>query len=118
MEGRLELPGEYLSRHKHLVGILGSCTNYKILQHGTGHGFGSFLNVHEGPHSFSSDVALVPGHVITNEPGFYNDGKWGIRIESALLVKKVDVRNSPPLYSSHESALLINIITFTRTDEI
>lgn len=38
--------------------------------HGTGHGFGSFLNVHEGPHGFSSDVPLVPGHVITNEPGF------------------------------------------------
>jgi Xaa-Pro aminopeptidase len=40
------------------------------LQHGTGHGFGSFLNVHEGPHGFSSDVALIPGNVITNEPGF------------------------------------------------
>lgn len=38
--------------------------------HGTGHGVGSFLNVHEGPHSFSSNVTLVPGHVITNEPGF------------------------------------------------
>ena len=38
--------------------------------HGTGHGFGSYLNVHEGPQSFSSDVPLVPGHVITNEPGF------------------------------------------------
>lgn len=39
-------------------------------QHGTGHGFGSFLNVHEGPHGFNSSVPLVPGHVITNEPGF------------------------------------------------
>ncbi|KAH8092155.1 peptidase, M24 family protein, partial [Phellopilus nigrolimitatus] len=61
--------------------------------HGTGHGFGSFLNVHEGPHGFSSDTPLVPGHVITNEPGFYNDGKWGIRIESALLVKKVQTKH-------------------------
>ncbi|KAI0820086.1 Creatinase/aminopeptidase [Trametes gibbosa] len=57
--------------------------------HGTGHGFGSFLNVHEGPQSFSSDVALVPGHVLTNEPGFYNAGKWGMRIESALAVRRV-----------------------------
>jgi Xaa-Pro aminopeptidase len=40
------------------------------LQHGTGHGFGSFLTVHEGPHGFGINVALVPGHVITNEPGF------------------------------------------------
>ena len=38
--------------------------------HGTGHGVGSFLNVHEGPHAFTSDVPLVPGHVITNEPGY------------------------------------------------
>ncbi|KAI6165981.1 Creatinase aminopeptidase [Pisolithus thermaeus] len=57
--------------------------------HGTGHGFGSFLNVHEGPHGFSSNVPLVPGHVITNEPGFYLEGKWGMRIESALSVRRV-----------------------------
>ena len=38
--------------------------------HGTGHGVGSYLNVHEGPHSFSSDIPLSPGHIITNEPGF------------------------------------------------
>lgn len=57
--------------------------------HGTGHGFGSFLNVHEGPHGFSSDVPLVPGHVITNEPGFYLEGQWGMRIESALAIRRV-----------------------------
>ncbi|KAI0746192.1 Creatinase/aminopeptidase [Earliella scabrosa] len=57
--------------------------------HGTGHGFGSFLNVHEGPQSFSSDTVLVPGHVLTNEPGFYNAGKWGMRLESALVVRRV-----------------------------
>ncbi|KAF8655608.1 hypothetical protein AX16_002990 [Volvariella volvacea WC 439] len=57
--------------------------------HGTGHGFGSFLTVHEGSHSFSSQTPLVAGNVITNEPGFYLEGKWGIRIESALIVKEV-----------------------------
>ncbi|RDX41089.1 Creatinase/aminopeptidase [Lentinus brumalis] len=60
--------------------------------HGTGHGFGSFLNVHEGPQSFSSDTPLVHGHVITNEPGFYNAGKWGMRIESALVVRRYKTR--------------------------
>ncbi|EJF65620.1 Creatinase/aminopeptidase [Dichomitus squalens] len=60
--------------------------------HGTGHGFGSFLNVHEGPQSFSSDTVLVPGHVITNEPGYYNAGKWGMRIESALAVRRVKTK--------------------------
>ena len=38
--------------------------------HGTGHGIGAFLNVHERGHSFSSSIPLVPGHVVTNEPGF------------------------------------------------
>jgi len=60
--------------------------------HGTGHGFGAFLSVHEGPHSFASNVPLVPGHVITNEPGFYLENKWGMRIESALVVRKVKTR--------------------------
>lgn len=60
--------------------------------HGTGHGFGSFLTVHEGPQSFASNVALVPGHVITNEPGFYLEGKWGMRIESALAVRRVKTK--------------------------
>jgi len=41
-----------------------------FLQHGTGHGFGAFLTVHEGDHGFNSNVPLMPGHVITNEPGF------------------------------------------------
>ncbi|EJD02621.1 Creatinase/aminopeptidase [Fomitiporia mediterranea MF3/22] len=61
--------------------------------HGTGHGFGSFLNVHEGPQSFNSETVLVPGHVITNEPGFYKDKEWGMRIESALLVQKIQTRH-------------------------
>ncbi|KAF9237430.1 Creatinase aminopeptidase [Melanogaster broomeanus] len=60
--------------------------------HGTGHGVGSFLNVHEGPHGFSNNVPLVPGHVITNEPGFYLEGKWGMRIESALAVRRVKTK--------------------------
>ncbi|QRW08650.1 Metallopeptidase family M24 [Ceratobasidium sp. AG-Ba] len=60
--------------------------------HGTGHGFGSFLSVHEGPHGFGIDVPLEPGHVITNEPGFYKEGSFGVRIESALVVTKVETK--------------------------
>ncbi|KAF8324475.1 peptidase M24, structural domain-containing protein [Cantharellus anzutake] len=60
--------------------------------HGTGHGIGSFLNVHEGPIGFSSQIPLVPGHVISNEPGFYKEGEFGIRIESALTVTKVTTK--------------------------
>ena len=53
--------------------------NYR---HGTGHGVGYLLNVHEGPHSFSVDLPLREGMVITIEPGYYADGNYGIRIEN------------------------------------
>ncbi|KAF8312866.1 Creatinase/aminopeptidase [Clavulina sp. PMI_390] len=61
--------------------------------HGTGHGIGTFLNVHEGPHGFGIDVPLKPGHIITNEPGFYKEGEFGVRIESALVVKRVETKH-------------------------
>ena len=57
--------------------------------HGTGHGIGHCLNVHEGPISISprgQDVGLAVGHVISNEPGYYEDGVYGIRIENLLAV--------------------------------
>ena len=57
--------------------------------HGTGHGVGSFLSVHEGPQSISkrSMVELQPGMIISNEPGFYKEGGFGIRIENLVLVQ-------------------------------
>jgi Xaa-Pro aminopeptidase len=57
--------------------------------HGTGHGVGSFLSVHEGPARISKtgSVALEPGMILSNEPGYYRKGKYGIRIENLLLVK-------------------------------
>ena len=58
--------------------------------HGTGHGVGCFLNVHETPPSISphNHDALQPNMVVTNEPGFYLKGKFGIRIENMMLVQK------------------------------
>ena len=58
--------------------------------HGTGHGVGFFLNVHEGPIAISKGykIMLRPGHVISNEPGFYKKGKFGIRLENMIYVKK------------------------------
>ncbi|MEM7658173.1 MAG: aminopeptidase P family protein [Bacteroidota bacterium] len=59
--------------------------------HGTGHGVGFYLNVHEGPQSFGraasgkSAVALAPGMLTSNEPGLYHEGKYGIRIENLML---------------------------------
>jgi len=58
--------------------------------HGTGHGVGYFLNVHEGPQSFSqkNKVKLKPGMIISNEPGYYKKGSFGIRIENLIYIKK------------------------------
>ena len=58
--------------------------------HGTGHGVGHFLNVHEGPQSFSKNnkVSLKPGMIISNEPGYYKEGHFGIRIENLIYIKK------------------------------
>jgi len=56
--------------------------------HGTGHGVGSFLGVHEGPCSISkrSTVPLEPGMILSNEPGYYEEGAFGIRIENLVIV--------------------------------
>jgi Xaa-Pro aminopeptidase len=59
--------------------------------HGTGHGVGFFLNVHEGPHGITPyllpepQTAMEPGMVTSNEPGIYRPGRWGVRIENLLL---------------------------------
>ncbi|EXB80585.1 putative Xaa-Pro aminopeptidase P [Morus notabilis] len=66
-------------------------------RHGTGHGIGSYLNVHEGPHLISfrpqaRNVPLQATMTVTDEPGYYEDGKFGIRLENVLIVKEADTR--------------------------
>ena len=59
--------------------------------HGTGHGVGSFLSVHEGPASLSRNarpVPLAPGMILSDEPGYYEPGSYGIRLENLLLVQE------------------------------
>ncbi len=65
--------------------------NGKNYLHGTGHGVGHFLNVHEGPHQIRMNnmpAPLLPGVTVTNEPGLYKAGRHGIRIENTMLVKQ------------------------------
>lgn len=61
--------------------------------HGTGHGVGSYLSVHEGPQSISKRgmTPLEPGMIISNEPGYYKEGAYGIRLENLVLVTTPDV---------------------------
>ncbi len=58
--------------------------------HGTGHGVGAYLSVHEGPQRLSrvSEVPLEPGMILSNEPGYYRDGAFGIRIENLIVVEQ------------------------------
>ncbi|WP_235919200.1 aminopeptidase P family protein [Aureimonas psammosilenae] len=61
--------------------------------HGTGHGVGCYLSVHEGPQSISkrgTETALEAGMVVSNEPGYYKEGAFGIRIENLLIVRELD----------------------------
>ncbi len=61
--------------------------------HGTGHGVGSYLCVHEGPQNISKrgSVPLEEGNILSNEPGYYKEGTWGIRIENLVAVQKAEI---------------------------
>ncbi|GMF59811.1 unnamed protein product [[Candida] boidinii] len=66
--------------------------------HGTGHGVGAFLNVHEGPMGIGirkhyNDYPLKIGNLMSNEPGYYKVDEYGIRIENMVFVKKSDLPN-------------------------
>ncbi|KAG7095504.1 hypothetical protein E1B28_006243 [Marasmius oreades] len=68
-------------------------------RHGTGHGVGHFLAVHEGPQQIGTRIAcnstpLKAGMTVSNEPGYYDDGKFGIRIENIVLVKEAETPNN------------------------
>jgi Xaa-Pro aminopeptidase len=66
--------------------------------HGTGHGVGAYLGVHEGPQSIGTreaNAALEPGNILSNEPGYYEPGMYGIRVENLVLVTEDPVRTRP-----------------------
>ncbi len=67
--------------------------------HGTGHGVGSHLGVHEGPQNISKrgHTALEPGMVLSNEPGYYRAGAWGIRIENLVVVEEDNEPGERPM---------------------
>ncbi len=82
--------------------------------HGTGHGIGSYLSVHEGPQRIStlcSDIPLVPGMIVSDEPGYYKAGAYGIRIESLLTVCQVS-----PAGGAERSVLAFEVLTLVPID--
>lgn len=82
--------------------------------HGTGHGVGSYLNVHEGPQRISkipNAVALQPGMVVSNEPGYYKTGAYGIRIENLVAVTE-----SPEAPDDEREMLAFETLTLAPID--
>jgi Xaa-Pro aminopeptidase len=71
--------------------------------HGTGHGVGSYLGVHEGPQRIAkapNSVALKPGMILSNEPGYYRTGAYGIRIENLIVVTEAqDLGGERPMHA-------------------
>ena len=80
--------------------------------HGTGHGVGAFLSVHEGPQRISrlSDVALAPGMILSNEPGYYREGAFGIRLENLIVVQEA------PALGDNRAQLCFETLTFAPFD--
>jgi Xaa-Pro aminopeptidase len=85
--------------------------------HGTGHGVGSFLSVHEGPQRIAksaggqagTDQALMPGMIISNEPGYYKTGEYGIRIENLVLVEQREIEGAEAEFHGFETLTLAPI---------
>lgn len=85
----------------------------KNYQHGTGHGIGSYLNVHEGPMGISwrampDDPGLQPGMFLSNEPGYYENGKFGVRIENIECIVQSKVAED---FLTFETVTLVPIQT-------
>ncbi len=80
--------------------------------HGTGHGVGAFLSVHEGPQRLSriSEVPFEPGMILSNEPGYYREGAFGIRLENLIVVEEA------PALGDKRDQLSFETLTFVPLD--
>ena len=87
---RLRWPKGHSGREIEAVGRMPLWLAGQDFNHGLGHGVGAYLSVHEGPQRLSrtSDIPLQPGMILSNEPGYYREGAFGIRIENLLVVQE------------------------------
>lgn len=84
--------------------------------HGTGHGVGAFLSVHEGPQGISrrNETPLEPGMILSNEPGYYREGEWGIRLENLIVVEPAPAL---PHGDAERQQLQFETLTFVPLDQ-
>ena len=100
---RLRFPRGVAGAHIDAVARMPLWLAGQDFDHGTGHGVGVYMCVHEGPQRLSrvSDVPLQPGMILSNEPGYYREGAFGIRIENLIVVQE-----APALQGADDRAML------------
>ncbi|MFZ5710636.1 MAG: aminopeptidase P family protein [Pseudomonadota bacterium] len=108
---RLRWPPGLAGCHLDAIARFPLWTAGQDFDHGTGHGVGVYLSVHEGPQRLSriSDVPLEPGMILSNEPGYYREGAFGIRIENLVVVEE-----APALPGGDDHRRMLNFRTLTR----
>lgn len=93
---RLHWPAGLAGRDLEAIGRAPLWMAGQDFNHGLGHGVGVYLSVHEGPQRLSraSDIPLQPGMILSNEPGYYREGAFGIRIENLIVVQPAPAQDS------------------------
>jgi len=111
---RLRFPRGLAGRDLDAVARAPLWTAGQDYDHGTGHGVGTFLSVHEGPQRLArtGEVPFEPGMILSNEPGYYRTGDFGIRIENLIIVQ-----NAPPMDGADDRDMLgFETLTFAPID--
>jgi len=112
---RLRWPTGLAGAHIEAVGRMPLWLAGQDFDHGLGHGVGAYLSVHEGPQRLSriSQVPLLPGMILSNEPGYYREGAFGIRIENLLVVEQAPAL---PGGDAHRAMLNWRTLSFVPID--
>ncbi|MBB3993657.1 Xaa-Pro aminopeptidase [Sulfitobacter undariae] len=102
---RLRWPKGLAGAHIEAIGRMPLWLAGQDFDHGLGHGVGAYLSVHEGPQRLSrmSTVPLEPGMILSNEPGYYREGAFGIRLENLLVVQ-----NAPALAGGDDHRAMLD----------
>ncbi len=112
---RLRWPKGLAGRDIECVGRVPLWLAGQDFNHGLGHGVGAYLSVHEGPQRLSkiSHVPLEPGMILSNEPGYYREGAFGIRIENLIVVQQA---TTPPGGDAERDMLCWQTLTYAPID--
>lgn len=113
---RLRWPKGLAGRDIEAIGRAPLWYAHQDFDHGLGHGVGAYLSVHEGPQRLSrvSHVPIEPGMILSNEPGYYREGAFGIRIENLIVA---EIAKAPKGGDAHREMLCWRTLTFAPIDQ-